>query len=382
MDKLKLEYEMGKNGISKADMCTYLGISRSAFYRKCNGISEFTVKEVQDISRLLHLENPMEIFLSNKFLLGNLIKRRHNMIKTFHNAMFGNLRTVTRDGEPWFVAADVCRVLGLEQVSRAMARLDDDEKGLLKVTHPQKTEKQMDVNAVNEPGLYRLVLNSNKPQAKAFKRWLTHEVIPALRKDGIYATAELMADREQLLEQVNTLLDKQKELADALSTMESENDRLYVDVSEQMGKAKKLEETLDWYRNAEDSLGLCNLRMTALNLGLEEADFIQRCLDRKYLYRDHRGRIRPYAKHIHNGKWRRRCRRVIMRCLAHPAPTAGWLARRVRSGRRTFPKARSAKPQRKARSPTPLPRSTYANSWRARNRRPARKPRRTRSTSR
>lgn len=76
----------------------------------------------------------------------------------------------TSIGEPWFVAADVCRALGLEQVSRAMDRLDDDEKGLVKVTHPQSKTKMMDVNGVNEPGLYHLVLCSTKPEAKAFKR--------------------------------------------------------------------------------------------------------------------------------------------------------------------------------------------------------------------
>ena len=98
---------------------------------------------------------------------------------------------LTENGDcQWFVAADVCRALGLEQVSRAMDRLDDDEKGLLKVTHPRSKDKTIEVNGVNEPGLYHLVLCSNKPEAKAFKRWITHEVIPSIRKTGGYIAGQ------------------------------------------------------------------------------------------------------------------------------------------------------------------------------------------------
>lgn len=109
-----------------------------------------------------------------------------NQIRIFENNEYGTIRTTVRDGEPWFVAADVCKILGLEQVSRAMSRLDEDEKGLLKVTHPQNPNKMMDVNGVNEAGLYHLILCSNKPEAKAFKRWITHDVIPTIRKTGGY----------------------------------------------------------------------------------------------------------------------------------------------------------------------------------------------------
>ena len=79
-----------------------------------------------------------------------------NELKIFENPQFGEIRVIQKNGEPWFVAVDVCRALGLEQVTRAMDRLDDDERGLVKVTHPQSPTKTMDVNAVNEPGLYHL----------------------------------------------------------------------------------------------------------------------------------------------------------------------------------------------------------------------------------
>ena len=85
-------------------------------------------------------------------------------------------RTVQAGGEAWFVAADICKTLGLAQVSRAVARLDDDEVRLLKVTHPQNPGRSVTVNAVNEAGLYQLILSGNKPEAKLFRRPDTAEV--------------------------------------------------------------------------------------------------------------------------------------------------------------------------------------------------------------
>lgn len=90
-----------------------------------------------------------------------------------------------KDGEPWFVAADVCRALGIGNSRDATARLDSDEKG---VVLTDTLGGQQKLGIVNEPGLYTLVLGSRKPQAKEFKRWITHEVIPSIRKHGAYAT--------------------------------------------------------------------------------------------------------------------------------------------------------------------------------------------------
>lgn len=127
----------------------------------------------------------------------------NNGIQVFENSDFGKVRVVERNGEPWFVAADVCRALGLEQVSRALDRLDEDERGLLKVTHPQSPSKTQEVNGVNEPGLYHLVLCSTKPEAKAFKRWITHEVIPTIRKHGAYITPDKI---EEILINPDTII--------------------------------------------------------------------------------------------------------------------------------------------------------------------------------
>ncbi len=98
-----------------------------------------------------------------------------------------SVRTIIgADGQPWFVAADVCRVLELDQVSAALRRLDDDESTLISITGASNS---LPINAVNEAGLYSLILGSRKPEAKAFKRWVTHEVLPAIRKTGQYSAA-------------------------------------------------------------------------------------------------------------------------------------------------------------------------------------------------
>ena len=93
-------------------------------------------------------------------------------------------------GQPWFVAADVCAALELPDTHKAIARLDDDEKGRNSIPTPGG---QQDMSVVNESGLYNLVLGSRKPEAKRFKRWITHEVLPSIRKTGAYASATSVA---------------------------------------------------------------------------------------------------------------------------------------------------------------------------------------------
>lgn len=113
-----------------------------------------------------------------------------NQLQVFNNQEFGQVRTMTIDGSPWFVAKDVCKCLDINNSRQALARLDSDEKNsvILNDGTPGNPEKGI----VNEYGLYSLVLSSRKPSAKAFKRWITHEVIPAIRKHGAYMTDETL----------------------------------------------------------------------------------------------------------------------------------------------------------------------------------------------
>lgn len=104
-----------------------------------------------------------------------------NELQVFNNAMFGNVRIILQDNEPWFVAKDVCDCLEHTNTTMALQRLDDDERAKLNLG------RQGEANVVNEYGLYSLVMSSRKPEAKEFKRWITHEVLPALRRTGSYS---------------------------------------------------------------------------------------------------------------------------------------------------------------------------------------------------
>ena len=116
------------------------------------------------------------------------------MPQVFEHEEFGKVRVVMKDGEPWFVAADVCRVLELADTHVAIRKLDDDEKGRCLIP-TLGGEQQMTI--VSEPGLYRLIAASRKPEAKRFQRWVYHEVLPSIRKTGSYGASSdirLLAD--------------------------------------------------------------------------------------------------------------------------------------------------------------------------------------------
>ena len=110
-----------------------------------------------------------------------------NELKTFENERFGNVRVTMIDNEPWFVATDVCKALDVKNNRDALTRIDDDEKG---VALTDTLGGAQEVAVVNESGLYSLVLGSRKPEAKVFKRWITHDVIPTIRKTGGYVNNE------------------------------------------------------------------------------------------------------------------------------------------------------------------------------------------------
>ena len=137
-----------------------------------------------------------------------------NSLQTFTNDNFGEVRTIVKDNEPWFVAADVCRALELDRTWNALQRLEEDEKGTTSIS---TLGGEQDVSIINEPGLYSLVLGSRKPEARAFKRWITHEVVPTIRRHGMYATNELL-DNPDLLIEAAMRIKVQREKIAALET--------------------------------------------------------------------------------------------------------------------------------------------------------------------
>lgn len=163
-----------------------------------------------------------------------------NKIEVFKNEQFGNVRVIERDGEPWFVAADVCKILNHSNPSMAVKGLDEDERMTLNFTEVGADER-MTLNfadphqagtrggaqyivVVNEPGLYQLILRSNKPEAKAFKRWITHEVIPTIRKHGMYATPttieQMISDPANAIKVFSALKQEQERRKELEATVE------------------------------------------------------------------------------------------------------------------------------------------------------------------
>lgn len=138
-------------------------------------------------------------------------------IKVFENEQFGKIRVVEKNNEPWFIAKDVCKALGLAQVSRAIQKLDEDEVTNSKVIDSIGREQK--VNAISEAGMYSLVLVSRKPEAKAFKRWVTHEVLPAIHRTGGYMIAKADETPEETMARAvliaqDTINRQKKQIAD------------------------------------------------------------------------------------------------------------------------------------------------------------------------
>lgn len=130
------------------------------------------------------------------------------------------IRTVVKDDEPWFVATDVCDVLGIRNPTDSLQRLDEDERSRFNLG------RQGEANIVNEPGLYTLILGSRKPEAKQFKRWITHTVIPDIRKHGAYMTEQTLekalTSPDFLIELATKLKDEQQKRIEAEKLIESQ----------------------------------------------------------------------------------------------------------------------------------------------------------------
>lgn len=116
-----------------------------------------------------------------------------NGIQVFENSGLGSVRVVMHNGEPWFVAKDVCDCLELTNTAQTISYLDDDEKG---VTTNYTPGGKQEMSMISEAGLYSLILRSRKPEAKAFKRWVTHDILPSIRKTGSYSVLSAPAKAE------------------------------------------------------------------------------------------------------------------------------------------------------------------------------------------
>ena len=185
--------------------------------------------------------------------------------------------------QTWFCLKDVCDILDIKNATDVVNRLDEEERTRFNLG------RQGEANFINESGLYTVVLRSDKPQAKPFRKWVTSEVLPTIRKHGAYMT-------EQTLEQALTspdflikLATELKEEQEKRKELELKNSRLTVDNQIMQPKADYFDELVD--RNL-----LTSIRETAKELKIKEREFINFLLDKKYLYRDKKGKLIPYAQ--------------------------------------------------------------------------------------
>lgn len=213
-------------------------------------------------------------------------------LQIFKNESFGEVRTMIIDNEPWFVGKDVAEVLGYTNARKAINdHIDVEDKGVTKCDTLGGTQE---MTIINESGLYSLILSSKLPKAKEFKRWVTSEVLPSIRKHGAYMTAEKLEEVILNPDMMIKLCIALKEEKDRNKELQLINSNLAVDNNIMKPKAEYFDELVD--RNL-----LTNFRETAKQLHIGEKSFIKFLIDKKFIYRDKKGKLMPYALHKNDG---------------------------------------------------------------------------------
>lgn len=207
-----------------------------------------------------------------------------NELRVFSNAEFGEVRTVVVNGEPWFVGNDVAKALGYQKPDQAVrTNVSKEDSILVGVSDANNHTQQM--KAINESGLYDLIFESRLPSAKKFRRWVTSDVLPALRQNGTYTIPQKQDSYiiDDPVERAKRWIEEQEEkkaLADKL----------------QVAKPKA-----EYFDSLVDSRLLTNFRDTAKELGYSQTEFTGWLLMNGYVYKDSKGIIKPYEPYRRQG---------------------------------------------------------------------------------
>lgn len=211
-------------------------------------------------------------------------------LKVFENNEFGKLRVTMRNGEPWFVGKDVATALGYAKPRNAIGvHVDEVDKTTAPIQGSGSNYKSKAV-IINESGMYSLILSSKLEGAKRFKRWVTAEVLPSIRKNGVYMTDDLL-DKVQkepklILKMAETLIAQR----DHVGKLES-----------QLAVAQPKADYYDAFVNSDDSY---SIRVVAKELKIPERKFVKFLLDEKFLYRSPSGSLLPYNRSDNSGLFR------------------------------------------------------------------------------
>lgn len=237
-------------------------------------------------------------------------------LKVFENPTFGQVRTVEIDGEPWFVGKDVAEALGYSNTRKALADHVDGEDKTDGVTIRDSIGREQKPVIINESGLYSLILSSKLPGAKEFKRWVTSDVIPSIRKTGGYIKGQETMTPDELM--AKALMVAQQTLADR----EARISQLTVDKAIMQPKA-------DYFDELVERGLLTNFRETAKQLGIPPKKFVNWLIEHKYLYRDKKGKLLAY-ENKNNGLFE------LKECVNERTQWAGVQTLVTPKGRETF----------------------------------------------
>lgn len=212
-----------------------------------------------------------------------------NEVTVFNNTEFGSVRTIEVGGEPYFVGKDVAAALGYKNTSKALQdNVTEKHKVIAKVT---TFGGDQDCIAIDEAGMYRLVFGSKLPNAEKFTDWVTSEILPSIRKHGAYMT-------DDTLEKALTSPDFLIQLATQLKQERERGKALEVKVSSLTVDKQIMQPKADYFDELVDRNLLTGIRETAKELQVKPKAFVNFLLDKKYLYRDNKGKLMPYAKQV------------------------------------------------------------------------------------
>lgn len=198
--------------------------------------------------------------------------------QTFTNGLFGSVRVLMRNGEPWFVATDIAKALQYTNAPAMTRHVDSDDKDMT-TSHTPGGPQQLSL--INEAGLYSAILRSRKPEAKQFKKWVVAEVLPSIRKTGGYIQAGPEDTPETIMAKAVLVADKT--------------------IKELQGKVTEMQPKADFVDNFVEAKGCLSLRATANELGVRPNKFNERLREDKIVYSSKGFRNMPYQPYLKLG---------------------------------------------------------------------------------
>lgn len=179
----------------------------------------------------------------------------------FNKENLGSVRTVLANDEIWFSGKDACKILGIKNHKQALERLDPEEVGMFYTPHPQSPKKEILMNFVTESGLYELIFRSNKPEAKIFKRWITKEVIPTIRKHGYYSNIPQINEKDfAMLSIIKSVSEEERSIA-----FSKYQERFVIPMEKELEIARSKVQTYNEFLEAD---GTANTTTIAKSFGL------------------------------------------------------------------------------------------------------------------